>query len=543
MNVQMKGLTAELMPASLRAKTRGSVVRSVCLAAVAAILGGSLSGCAGVHLYNAENDATAAAVLEAGTGLDLGAVIKQERQNKAKLLSHEISAASDFSIARRDLALTAMLEDTGTLSEVLENRVEYRLLKLLGVEHVGQFPAGHIWAATENLKARSKAFQDFFKVPAPSCEIADPPYKATESSINDYTKRAAAKLGKTPESVRPLVEEALRGGKSTPGLQQRCAEFLEAVNARACKEDSLLGKACSDWKAAQEETTKQEAKKKQTLADLEKRLNELKELLKKPTNDSAEEPQKKIEEGVGKVRDALGAIKKVPLAQVEAASDLIDGIDSVLSSAARASDEADGTAAPDTMLKIAAQLPSLAGRLATIDSLSKTPPVAALVLEKQRLLYAKLDAERRVQSEQHRVSLRKARWEARIGEIKTLIRARQLVTEAVSGNGNKPIKASDLLSISTKEAPRRYLVEAVAAYLSTFTGPRRDDFEIEYRLIDLDHSDSLDRSQTALALWETSIQQPVTVLAAYHAAGIKPEDIIEILKAAGLFTIGAGVND
>ena len=53
--------------------------------------------------------------------------------------------------------------------------------------------------------------------------------------------------------------------------------------------------------------------------------------------------------------------------------------------------------------------------------------------------------------------------------------------------------------------------------------------------------EGLTRAKYAAAQWDGLSDSIATVLADYHAAGVKTSDIAEFFKALGLFYVGAGV--
>ncbi len=102
--------------------------------------------------------------------------------------------------------------------------------------------------------------------------------------------------------------------------------------------------------------------------------------------------------------------------------------------------------------------------------------------------------------------------------------------------------AKQFVSPNTNEENKELVLRALGKYLLTFTGPKRQIHANEYRLIALEHEGALDYSEASLNIWKAAIVVPVEALLAYHQSGLKPEDIVELLKALGLGGIAVGVN-
>ena len=507
-----------------------------------------LSGCAGAHLYNAENDATAAAALKASGELDLVGVITQERQNQAKLLEHEIALVSDYEIALRDNALQGLLESSQPISRALSEAVRNRHEELVGGADPKEIPSieRNVVEADENLASAEWDFRDNLQVAAPDCRSGSAAYAVSPDRISEIIEMFAKKH---PNESADFISQFVADNFGR--VQGYCEEYFKALD----KFPATLGtsgakpevrEAYNAWSIARAKVAQREQDKDAKLAELNADLKAIKPLPEKAGGISSEAAQKAFKESLGKVQEILKDLQKLPLAQIEVATQQIEAIDEVLAAAASgtASETTDSdkqTPNKERLVKLAAQLPSLVGHLASIDALRTAPPVAALVFEKQRLQALKQDAERRVAREKQRLALRKGLFDALVREVEVLNRVRRLL----DGVGRQ-IRVADLMgqrSGGAFDRARRTLVEAIGTYLSTFSGPQRAVFEAEYRLIDVDHAEILDRSETALTLWETAVKQPVTVLAAYHGSGVRPEDLIEILKATGLFAIAGGVSN
>ena len=258
--------------------------------------------------------------------------------------------------------------------------------------------------------------------------------------------------------------------------------------------------------------------------------------------DNSKDAEDALRAKVENVREALNKLPEVAGAfgQKDAAEEQIKGIDTLLVAAAGSSapEDADSSKAQ----AIVAQLPSFYERVVEIAAIRKAPSLNSLVLEKRRLHALRTDAEKGIRHMDTKIDLLQAKRDALLAETQLLIDAHQHLEWAKGANQGNAITYENLKDSKVSEDARRHTIMGIALYLGTFTGPRRVVHETEYRLIDLKHQAAVDRSETALVLWQTAIAQPTRSLSAYYAGGLKSEHFIELLKALGLGAIAVGVN-
>ena len=168
-------------------------------------------------------------------------------------------------------------------------------------------------------------------------------------------------------------------------------------------------------------------------------------------------------------------------------------------------------------------------------TLAEAPPLSGLLLEKSRLLALKQRADKAVQRRQRQIALYEENVQAILKEVKLLDDANEILPAG-------PMTSDEFVSLDTDAEIRKSVLRALAKYLLTFTGPKRQVHANEYRLVALEHEGALDHSEASLNIWKAAIEVPVAALLAYHQTGLKPEDIIELLKALGLGGIALGAN-
>ncbi len=534
------------------------------LAAVAAI---GLSGCAGAHFYDPENDKAAAAAKTTSDDLNLVGVIDQERGNLSKLLQSDVALVAALSQTLRDGELQALLEDStaSPLSKRLADATSVRAKELTGSDlpapgtevdakaslcgetddgrTVPTLPLNAVNAercAATVFESERHGFIQVMKVPAPVCDPAGAPLALDRKK---YTQLAIEAWGPDAGITEQRVDRRLGDLEKKCALRQRAFGWIAGIGG-------LLGERAKRWRDEKAALATNLTAAKTAKSAYGAALKEYEAARKAADGDASGEAKKKLGENVEKVEKVRKALERLGDANVfgkaEAIDEQIAKIDLILKAAATGPVDAatleKAGADMRAALILAGALPGVVGQLGTIAALADAPPVNALIFEKNRLLALKLGADRAVERSEARVDLHERRYEATVAELATLAAAHQQLGWATAAKGG-PISARDLLNAGpATEKARRLMVAAVATYLTTVSGPQRIAREVDYRLIDVTHAEALDKSETSLRLWQTSIQQPVTALAAYHQSGVRKEDVIEILKGLGLFTIAGRVN-
>ena len=428
------------------------------------------------------------------------------------------------------------------ISERLSGRIDARFKVLLGKRTTDVLDSlQDLEDAAENLQVANRNFLNDLGIAPPACP-EDPDQAIDVGTIVAKFEADAKKAG-----LKPKDEGGPDIRKHLDRIADRCNEFHE--ERKSMSAGGVLAEVAEDAAVARRELAAQERSKKDRQAEYAEALKAYTDALKLAEKDASAETKKRVTDAVEGLRGMFGNAASVGAhLKLGALEEQIEKIDLLLKAAAEGkfedsqldelSDEEKGA------LAVAAQLPSFAGRLAAIAHLRRAPLLSGLLLEKARLKSQVDGAQKAVARIERRIRLLGLKQDVILDEISDLVDADKQLRRAVMANKGGQISVEDLLSTSGHEpaAPQRFALLALARYLFTFTGPRRQMHEIEYRLVDIQHARVLDNSETALALWQTAVQQPVEVLAAYHGSGIKTEDIIELLRASGLFAIATGVN-
>ncbi|MCG8494103.1 MAG: hypothetical protein MI743_21010 [Sneathiellales bacterium] len=497
------------------------------------------TGCSGAHFYNAENHEVATVVKEASDNLKLVEVINQERVNQANLLNHELKVVADFATTKRNTVLRELFEtgDPGNsqnyipLSTKLNEKITVRIQELSNVTDLAEALID-LEREKEKLHNLGETIISSFNVSPPECSLdKSEPFKVTEDFVKNF-----ATLSKI--AGKNVSEQRTRD--SLGEFAKRCTAVRKSFE-KVTSGPGIIKTNSDIWKNDQE-----------LLDRLEKEASELKSKFANPNKDKSSGTAKKTKlsnlKDVSKL-SSKAAVSTNAFLKNASISEQLKNIDILLQAASHGKLEDKSLETASDEIKKAATfvslLPVFKNRSENIAALENAPSVHALLLEKERLLALKKNAEQSISRTKSRLRLLEQKQNMAFSEILLLTEAKSKIAVAIKEHENIPVTLADLyapISEPKKLKSRREILAALAIYLSTYTGPRQTMHEIDYRLIDLEHARALDSSETALKLWETAIKQPIAVLADYHSSGVKPEDIFNLLQAAGLFFIGKGVN-
>ena len=496
----------------------------------------ALSGCAGLHLHDPEAAKLSADVKTKANAVNFVAMIEQERDNQASLLQHELAVVGDFAIARRNAELRYLTEiapnSSQHLSDLLRKEIDKRVNEVGGKD---------VLTAVIELKTAEALLNDSYTQPLRKYDISIPPctssLEATDSLKDKFRKTAVDTLGATVSDY-PIIDGEVIAYvdqcKIVQGLaaelasaSQAYATLLAANEAYALNEKEIrsrqadLKTARSDLERAKKalKDAKDTNKPANTVTRLQTQLNAARDafataagLLAKAQSDAENNYLSGLQDGVAAIETNICRLDRILGAARENARPGNDG--GAGSTGASTSANICETEAPSTAVKAIAGDPEvlksfsgLLSGLTTLRDAANRVPVQALVLEKERLAFEKTVAQNRLKRANTRRQLHQAFYDNIIKEAKLLNTASVRLGWALNASGRSQIRIEDLFNDqycngrpSNCVHARRYLVEAVAVYLNTFTGPRKRRHEIQYELLSLQHADILDKSEASHAL-------------------------------------------
>lgn len=500
-----------------------SWLRAICVViGTSASLAASLAGC-GAHLYDEQSHNVAKDAKAAIGKADYATVIATERQNLDDLLAAEIQLSDQAVDLRRRLILAHLMTSgdgvatDAQFKQKLAAAIDKRFLELGITGEVSDEDLAWLGTLDSRLATYDELLND--TIETYFLEFGFPPPPCTPRllglTFEDYLKTLSdarrAEIG-AAAGVGPLLFEQ---------YQKDCRNFTEGLDGLGEVKGLKEGIILTNW---QELVTAklQRAGLQSNAARAAKEFAAAEEALKAALAIDPK-PSELLQPKLEAVRKAFDALMEGAgfLGADIGSNEMIAEIDAVLAGIGK-DPESEGEENPETNSAVAmlAALPTFADRIAEIGDLLESPPVASLIIEKQRLKLLKQQALREADRLEQRIGFLQLRVDAAIGEVRSLIEARNAV----------------------RKDGRRQLLLAVGWYLSTFTLYQTAQEQLDYRLIGLDHQIAVDRSEDALALWYVLIQQPADQLVAYFDSGIRREEIIQLLQALGIVAGGVGLN-
>lgn len=424
-------------------------------------------------------------------------------------------------------------------------------------------------ACRQELREATEIYKGGTGLDAPIC-----PYEGVLSGYNDLKDEKKKQLvkefkvthptsGRTGTQINQIIAYAYSN------FRDKCMLVREHEKAARALVFGCLGKACGagigddaeivgigglftdarrKTEIAKANLLADEQNAKQAKDDYKIALDTYTQAAKKHTSTPSDATRNAMKDASEKLGAALEAIQKAggDYGKAIAASEQITKINQIMSAAATGEYDIDAikkacTPSGDNCglaqaTAVAANLPTLIDQLNDIATLAKVPPLSGLLLEKSRLLALKKRAEKAVKRRQRQIAILESNQRAMLKELQLLNRSDNLRNEAgVMTN-------KQFIDPATNARKKEFMLRALAKYLQTFTGPKRQVHSNEYRLIALEHESALDYSESSLDIWNSAIEIPVVTLLDYHESGLKPEDIVELLKVLGILGIAVGVN-
>jgi hypothetical protein len=196
---------------------------------------------------------------------------------------------------------------------------------------------------------------------------------------------------------------------------------------------------------------------------------------------------------------------------------------------------------------VVAGLPAIGDEALRVQADRRKPPVSPLLIEKQRQEIQRDAAARAVERARRRVELRRQKVDALVLELRLLQRARIAAdhARAAANAGTNPfgLTLREALGGGTAGVTKRHLYESIMFYVDSIATARLRQEQLELQLVAVDHEEAVDSAQTAIGLWNALIATPINELVAYHASGVKAEEIAAlVIQLVTLGGIAIGVN-
>lgn len=551
----------------------------------------SLSACAGVHLYNEENNTTATDLKNKKAEIDFEKVFSAERENLRLLLAHEISIRDRFIEQVRERVIWKFAYKRQTFDAALrpldDNYVEDRLERLGIGGNVSLYDAASAYASldryveTRGAKPKRGSAARLVMVVALD-ELRDPdgldwkePYTCAEA-ISKSVDEAV-----TDSNVEPafLGSFRLQYVNYVALCRQEALDVGLVVHVLGkVPQGSLLKESTSEFETALAELKKLEGQIQATKNSLPR---------EKDKKETAEDFLAKLQKSANTTAETLGVAaeaSKVLGFEKVLTEERIDAVSFILRAFG-------GGALPDLSdaekgeLKkrpglhraaiIAAGLPGLAGDIKNLKALMSDPGGRAGLAIQLGYLQLKLKhlnrrtelVRQRAQlaADQLRAHLQEAHFFRNAGRAmdaaeNALKKAKDEALRAATASKGGPLDSDEKVAALKsaklgfanvggltyaevqalpKSKVKRRAIEGLLAFdMATSVARRRAD-ALSFRLIDARHQEINEADAFAARAWNNLLDGPIQQIQAYHASGIKTEEIAEIVSGlAGLGLLG-----
>lgn len=392
-------------------------------------------------------------------------------------------------------------------------------------------------AARDATGALKQAFEEKFAPAAQRSAVKTADYykRLVTNCANLNRAQAAFKAAigsEEPGSIRAVLEQAERVEK---GIADRRAKLVAA--------EQRLASEIQTFKREEETLA---PNNQSSLATLQKRADALKNVVasvKKGTDAVAGDagPHAAAKELVTQLETVVGAI-----AGQQSATDKLETVVGAIVGQQSATDKLDPQdKAAVAFVRVLPELADEADKLLKEAGRARLVPFA-VAREHYRLEVKGYDDDLAIKT--RRMEALRARADAMTRELSALSRSHYLLTEGETKRAWEPQTLAKLNSTLTQvntpngRRDRQNLYEALAIYWDEVFLYRSEEQMWKARAGALQYDEGLARSTAAALQWSNLIGGVGTVLADYHASGVKPADINEFLKALGLVYIGTRIG-
>lgn len=523
----------------------------------------ALSGCAGLHLHRPEHATLAQEAKKTFTEkVDLLALVATERANLAKQKEAELAAIDLSQKVERDLVFfnAARLGEADRFVVLRLPTDEAGCTKPLNLRYVGRRLCELKAETPDKLKALINAEGDVYRSKVRREYVAEnrkdlqglgwkEPPECKGVSNDDKVE-----LGTVAQSLLDAAPE-----DSIKNEDKQTAESLLRLTVRHCR---ALNAAEANLRAADglkperqrlEDLQREQMHVADEAKNLEVQLKALADELKPAAGARPDETRKRIATEAAKLRELAekGQSAAKRLGAQEALADLrINAVTTLLQAL-------EGKTIPEDRMKdegmrqavVAAQtLPQLLDEMKTVQGLLIAPARSSLLIAQRQALIDKENVAARKALLDKRVELVRQRISRIVAEARLLQRASartdpaacEKVVKDWTGLPDDEVRialhecgsdSGSRLLLGFNDLSRAILVERAAQ--------ERTRWEEVY----LSHEQIIAANEYALKSWNNLIGTPIGLIEGYHAGGLKPEALGDLIfKAGSLGLLGIAVN-
>lgn len=247
---------------------------------------------------------------------------------------------------------------------------------------------------------------------------------------------------------------------------------------------------------------------------------------------------------VGEAAGLAGSVKSLAVSEKR-----LQELDALLGAAATGKLEDPSLSQEQRRLAVAlGGLPNLADSFYDLAEASGAVPRYALLVVREQVRAERDRAAADVAQATGRVEILQAMFDAQVLEFRRYARAARFYEEARTRDAGSLLRRSPavVLSAASPTSVRERAKAAVAWSAFAWNNTETRMAGYEGALLRLEYDRRQSNSRVALAEWKGMLTALADGQVGYHEAGIKPEELsslaVQLLQAAGLFTIAAGVK-
>jgi hypothetical protein len=509
----------------------------------------ALAGCAGSPLYNEARDKQGQALTKATGQVDLATAVDELDKRFAALRNLEVDTQRARFQTNRDLEIARAASGgpggQGTLQTQYFATLDRRFGQLVGAPPTSADLDAILRdvAQEEELERQVRSSLRVFNA----------------RSLLDVTSCEEARSLSADGQLRPEVLQKVEPDRQRgldvlyQQLLQHCGRAGLGALVRLTTKGSVLHTLTMERDRAQLEASRHEqevARHQQQLRVLAAQFQaEVQASTPKAGDATAATKVAQSAEKLGKGIDALRKLAKASdaFAQAEATQRLLALEVVVDAVAAGETDLSALTGEQQRSVAIARLLPTIADDADRLLTQARKPRLGPLLLakEQQRLAVATFQAQGELIGRQ--AELRQQRLQAARSEVFAVAKARRALGPPAQGAGVtvRPEESmQQLLADGTAEGARRraVLLESFAHYFDHAMHHRAQAAALETAANGVQDERVMLQSRGAAAMWTSLLNNMAAIVAEYHAAGIKPAELAELLKGVGLVHIGTQVG-
>jgi ribosomal protein S7 len=520
---------------------------TLCLCA-ALLLGGMLGGCAFGPLYNEARDKQGKALTTAVSTVDFVAVVEELDKKYAALAEIEVTTLRARLATSRDIEISRVASSTGdqaTLS--LNARYVVPLLEGRLAQLVGTSPAlGELSSLLQDAAATD---------PTASQALSAIRTFSAVSGLNIQDCAAVARLMiKASDGSADISQQAL---DSIPAAKRLSASALFKSAVAKCEVARDLGSAATGGLI--KDLATQLATETRQVQAYRVRLQAQQVFLAEKESDFAREAsaitpaadeagyRAKLAQAAAKLGKALETLSKVTgedaLAQAHAEAlaklGALEAITGALASGV--SDPANLTDSQRQALALVRLIPTVADETDKLLKDAQRPRLGPFLLAKEHQRLIVEGFQKYVALLERRVATRQRQLQQAMLELKAVAGARLALGPPMSQAKGATVNLDQSMAATVSggtDAQRYALYQSFARYFDEAYRYRVEQESLGLNVLTMSYELEIEKSRTAALMWQSLVTNMASILADFHAAGLKPTELAEFLKGFGLIYIG-----